>query len=277
MTDEYLGYRDGDADTPFGKFYQPAMAPLPRHVIEALEHGPQAGPTLLAFDRAPTLDNEGYQQTENGYGVLDDGSFQVSVRTDMPGVTPAMWEWWFGWHGCDSRRYKLWHPRAHISAAWQDGSDTGRKGSARYVGRTSLITEYIGSSMLKAAIRFVTPATLGLPAAVPVCARLGSRDVPVDAGWFVHHIRVTGDGSAGLCEPRRPASGVANPRRVSGLRPRPDGALCTGDEPRRGLSARPLPAVPRRVAEWLRGSHVQTAPPAAEPTSLTYLASTPVV
>jgi hypothetical protein len=198
MADEYLGYRDGDADTPFGKFFQPGMAPLPRHVAEALEHGPQAGPTLLAFDDAPSLDNEGYQQTENGYGVLADGSVQVAVRTDMPGVTPAMWEWWFGWHSCDSRRYKLWHPRAHISAAWQDRDDTGREDLARYVGRTSLITEYIGSSMLRAAIRFVTPATFGLPAAdettVPVCARVGSRDIPVDAGWFVHHIRLTGDG-----------------------------------------------------------------------------------
>jgi DAPG hydrolase PhiG domain len=110
-----------------------------------------------------------------------------------------MWEWWFGWHGCDSRRYKLWHPRAHVSAAWQDGDDDRRHGSARYVGRTSLISEYIGSSMLRAAIQFVTPATVGLPAAddstVGICARLGSSDVPVDAGWFVHHIRATADGS----------------------------------------------------------------------------------
>jgi DAPG hydrolase PhiG domain len=197
--DEYLGYRDGDADTPFGKFYQPDMAPLPRHVAKALEHGPQAGPTLLAFDDAPTLANQGYQQTENGYGLLDDGSVHVSVRTDMPGVTPAMWEWWFAWHGSDSRRYKLWHPRAHVSAAWQDRERPGRHDSARYVGRTSLISEYIGSSMLRAAIQFVMPATLGLPAAddatVPICARLGSRDVPLDTGWFVHHIRATGSGS----------------------------------------------------------------------------------
>ena len=91
MADEYLGYRDGDADTPFGKFLEPDMAPLPRHVTEALEHGPQAGPTLLAFDDAPSLDNEGYQQTENGYRVLADGTVQVSVRTDMPGITPTMW------------------------------------------------------------------------------------------------------------------------------------------------------------------------------------------
>lgn len=197
--DRYLGYRDADADTPFAVFFNPDMAPLPRHVVEALEHGPQAGPTLLAFDDLPTLDNDGYQQTENGYGVMDDGSIQVSVRTHMLGVTPAMWSWWFGWHGSDSRRYKLWHPRAHISAAWQDGDDAGRRGSTRYVGRTSLISEYIGSSKLHAAIRFVAPATVGLPAAddtvVPVCARLGAGDVPVDAGWLVHHIRAIGDGS----------------------------------------------------------------------------------
>lgn len=68
---------------------------------------------LLAFDDAASIVDEGYQQTENGYGILGDGSMQVSVRTDMPGVTPAMWAWWFGWHGSDTRRYKLWHPRAH--------------------------------------------------------------------------------------------------------------------------------------------------------------------
>jgi hypothetical protein len=195
----YLGYRHGDADTPFGKYYQPEMAALPRHVAEALEHGPQPGPTLLAFDDAATLNDDGYQQTENGYGVFEDGTLQVSVLTHMPGVTPAMWSWWFGWHGCDSRRYKLWHPRSHLSAEWQDGDDADRRGSARYVGRTSLISEYIGSSMLQAAIQFVTPETVGLPApgdnVVTVCARTALRNFPVDVGWMIHHIRVTSNGS----------------------------------------------------------------------------------
>ena len=53
--------------------------------------------------------------------------------------------------------------------------------------------------MLRAAIQFVPPSTFGLPAAddtvVPVCARVGSRDVPVDAGWLIHHIRPTEGGS----------------------------------------------------------------------------------
>jgi DAPG hydrolase-like protein len=192
--DAYLGYRDGDADTPFGKFFQPEMAALPRHVVEALEHGPQAEPTLLAFSDAASLLDEGYHQTENGYGVLRGGGMQVSVRTDMPGVTPAMWAWWFGWHGSDSRRYKLWHPRAHVSAQWSDGG-----GDGSYVGRTSNIEEYLGSTYVKVAVQFVTPATLGLGSVgnheVAVCARIGASEFPVDIGWFVHHVRATPHGS----------------------------------------------------------------------------------
>lgn len=188
----YLGYRQGDYDTPFGEFYQPEMAALPTHVVKALEHGPQAGPTLPAFDDVAALRDDGYQQTENGYGTLRDG-IGVAVRTDMPGVSPAMWAWWFGWHGSDSRRYKLWHPRAHVSAQWSDdGGDGG------YVGRTSLVQEYLGSSFSRPAIQFVEPSVLGLDAladSIAVCARLGSSDIPVDVGWLVHHIRPTPDGA----------------------------------------------------------------------------------
>lgn len=191
--DGYLGYRPEDYQTPFGEFYRPEMAPLPRHVVEALEHGPQAEPTLPAFDETADLLAEGYLQTENGYGVLRDGGLQVSVRTDMPGVSPAMWCWWFGWHGSDSRRYKLWHPRAHVSARWADGG-----GDGGYVGRTSLVGEYLGSAFSRPAIQFVEPSGLGLGAAedsVAICARLGSADLPVDVGWLVHHVRATPAGA----------------------------------------------------------------------------------
>jgi DAPG hydrolase-like protein len=188
----YLGYRDRDYDAPFADFFQPEMAPLPTHVVDALDHGPQAGPTLPAFDDLPAMLDGGDQQTENGYGVLRDGGLQVSVRTDMPEVTPQMWTWWFGWHGSDSRRYKLWHPRAHVSAQWSDGG-----GDGSYVGRTSLVAEYLGSSFSKPAIQFVEPSTLGLKPtdAVTICARLGSSDIPVDVGWLVHHVRPTTEGA----------------------------------------------------------------------------------
>ncbi|MDG4667452.1 hypothetical protein [Mycobacterium sp. 236(2023)] len=191
----YLGYRGDDADTEFGEFFHPAMAVLPGHVVDALHHGPQADQVLLGFDCAAELLDGGYHQTENGYGYLRSGGFQVSVRTDMPGVTPQMWDWWFGWHGSDTRRYKLWHPRAHASARWEDDG-----GDGSYVGRTSLIEEYLGSAYAKAAIRFIPPEQMGLlqdrlGGDVAVCARLGSSDVPVDIGWFVHHVRATPAGA----------------------------------------------------------------------------------
>jgi hypothetical protein len=192
--DGYLGYRAADYDTPFAEFFQPEMASLPRHVVDALDHGPQAEPTLPAFDDAALMLDEGYQQTENGYGALRDGEMQVSVRTDMPGVTPQMWAWWFGWHGSDSLRYKLWHPRAHVSAQWSDGA-----GDGSYVGRTSLVGEYLGSAFSRPAIQFVEPLVVGLGGVgdddVAICARLGSSDIPVDIGWLVHHVRATPGGA----------------------------------------------------------------------------------
>ncbi|RDH80374.1 hypothetical protein DVS77_00745 [Mycolicibacterium moriokaense] len=192
--DRYLGYRGHDYNAPFAEFYRTEMAALPKHVVLALEHGPQAGPTLPEFDDIAALLNEGPQHTENGYGIVRDGGIQVSVRTDMPDVEPAMWAWWFGWHGNDSRRYKLWHPRAHVSARWSDGG-----GAGSYLGRTSLVQEYLGSAFVRAAIRFVEPSALGLQDIgddeVAVCARVGSSDVPVDIGWLVHHVRPTPGGA----------------------------------------------------------------------------------
>lgn len=204
MTGTYLGYRPGDGDTEWGSFFNPEMAPLPRHIVTALEHGPQADEVLLALDDVATLLDDGYHATENGYGKTRDGGLRVSARTDMPGVTPAMWDWWFGWHGSDARRYKLWHPRAHVSAQWKDDSritgSAGRGTDGRYVGRTSLVQEYIGSDYAKIGISFVEPSVLGIdPAAlgdsVAVCARVGSIELPVDIGWLVHYIRPTAGGS----------------------------------------------------------------------------------
>ncbi len=56
-----------------------------------------------------------------------------------------------------------------------------------------MISEYIGSTKLGAAIQFVEPAAMGLPdatihAGVDLCA-VGFRCRP--GGWFVHQVRST--------------------------------------------------------------------------------------
>lgn len=198
----YLGYRDADRDTPFARFFDPAVAPLAPHVVDALNAGPQAAALLTELERAGGF-LAGDEPTETGYATCRDGSVRVAVRTPMPGVSPEMWDWWFGWHGSDPRRYKLWHPRAHLYAGWGDGDDRGRRGRDRYVGRTSFVDEYIGSMLARATIRFVPPSEVGLDEAAladptrqtAICARIGSSDRPVDIGWLIHQVRATPDGA----------------------------------------------------------------------------------
>jgi hypothetical protein len=200
----YLGYRDGDFATPFARFFDPEMAPLAPHVVHALHLGPQAPKLLTDLRAVGGMVADGHEEpTENGYALGSDGSMRVAVLTRMPGVSPEMWDWWFGWHGCDARRYKLWHPRAHLSADGGEGDAAGRLGRDRYVGRTSFVDEYLGSTLARASIRFVPPAELGLdeqaladPARqTAICARVGSSDRPVDLGWLVHQVRRTTDGA----------------------------------------------------------------------------------
>jgi hypothetical protein len=198
--DLYLGYRGDDDQTPWARFFDDAMAPLRSEVVDALHTGPVAPPQLGSLEQvAQLLDRE--DPVETGIAIDADGSVLVSARTPMPGCTPAMWDWWFGWHGSDPRRYKLWHPRAHLSALWGDGDDGGRRGRDRYVGRTSFVDEYLGSTLAPVTIRFVEPAEVGFDQArldaagsTAICARTGSSQFPIDLGWLVHLVEPTDGG-----------------------------------------------------------------------------------
>lgn len=196
-----LGLSASDLKTvPFAHHYNPDVRPPQTHVLEALIVGPLASELFPPLGMAGDLTAPGYARLETGYSICSNFGFRVHCLTDMPRVTPAMWDWWFGWHGCDGRRYKLWHPQAHVDARWADGRD-----DETYVGRTSLVSEYIGSSCVKASISFVRPSVLGIDesnlaaqGAVAICARLGNPDVPIKGGWLAHHIRPTDTG----CEMR---------------------------------------------------------------------------
>jgi hypothetical protein len=173
------------------------MAPLAPIAVAAMSLGPQSPEIFGGLESAPALLDEDKGTAETGYALGSDGSIRVHVLTPMAGVTAEMWDWWFGWHGSDPRRYKLWHPQAHMYAEWADGDDGDRRGRERYVGRTSFIDEYLGSTLLRGAIRFVPPGELGLDETrlvagrgeTAVCARVGSSRMPVDAGYLVHHVR----------------------------------------------------------------------------------------
>ena len=196
---KYIGYRDQDRATAYAKFYDETIAPLPAHVAQVLGKPPLPPGALPPPEHARDLLRPGYTEAETGYTVEPDGSLRVAVLTAMPRVSPEMWDWWFGWHGSRDNRYKLWHPKMHRSAQWQDGRDD----LAAYVGRTSMIEEYIGQSMERANIRFVSPAELGFDQqklkdkrqVVVICARIGYTHLPLDFGWLVHQVRATEGGA----------------------------------------------------------------------------------
>lgn len=196
-----LGFTADERVGPYAPFFKPTLAPLPDHVEQALLQGAQAHALFPGLDRTSELHGPGYWDQETGYTLCPDGSACVFVLTPMPGVSPAMWDWWFAWHGSEAARYKLWHPRAHVHAAWADG----RSDLPHYVGRTSCVTEFIGATELKLTIRFVPPRSLGLNEAllaergeVAICARGGLAHAPFETGWLIHHVRPV----AGGCEMR---------------------------------------------------------------------------
>ena len=188
-----LGISAAEAlSNPYAAYYNPVVAAPQAHVIDALNVGPQANALFPPISDAPKLLNPGYWEIETGYTRSTDRGIRVHCLTKMPRVMPEMWDWWFGWHGCEARRYKLWHPQAHIDASWADGGMT----RSQYMGRTSKVTEFIGPKCEKANISFVRPRVLGLDEArlarqgeVAICARIGQPHAPVQAGWLIHQLR----------------------------------------------------------------------------------------
>lgn len=197
----YLGYREVDQAKPYAKYFRPLTRPVQEHVVHALVGGKY--PAELGYgigEVADRLARPGYENMESGWTRLNDGVIQVSVLTPMPDVTAEMWDWWFGWHGRETARYKLWHPEAHQFSAWgQDRSaDRTLTDRQRYVGNVSYVDEYIGGRMQPLAIRFLDAERLGIATVAGtthICARVGFSTLPVAFGWLVHQVRPTDDGA----------------------------------------------------------------------------------
>jgi DAPG hydrolase PhiG domain len=68
-----------------------------------------------------------------------DGQVRVHIVDRLEGITPEMYEWWFG--NMDHDTYMQWHPRDHKEFAWVSGWEPGR-----YVGATHMTTQTLGGA-----------------------------------------------------------------------------------------------------------------------------------
>lgn len=140
----------------------------------------------------PPLAGTGRDGLGDGVWRHDDGTLSVACTTIMPGVTAAMWDWWFGWHSLSGARYRLWHPEAHKRAWLAEDRRALPPGRPRYVGNVSAVDEKIGSTLSRLAIGFVPPAEFGFdPASVDaqgtaICATVALRDLGLRIGRLVH-------------------------------------------------------------------------------------------
>src|SRR5262245_48294581 len=69
-----------------------------------------------ALDGIRAMWLDGGEPYPDGVRRAADGKALITCTTELPEVTPAMVDWWFGWHLPYSERYKLWHPLAHLRA-----------------------------------------------------------------------------------------------------------------------------------------------------------------
>jgi hypothetical protein len=179
--------------------YQLPLAPMPDSARRLLERGVER----RAFpppEQAHSLLLEQRTSYPDGLRRGPDGTALIVCTTDMPGVTPAMIDWWFGWHLPHSERYQLWHPIAHISARAKEDRSHLTDDRARYVGNVSYVDEYIGRSLVRLAIAFRSPADFGLTdldalGATAICARTSDRLTASEGGCLVHLVLPTDHGS----------------------------------------------------------------------------------
>jgi hypothetical protein len=129
-----------------------------------------------------------------------DGRMLVTCVTDMPRVTPAMIDWWFGWHLTETRRYQLWHPKAHVACSAKEDRSALLDDRARYIGNVSYVDEYIGRSLKKLTIAFYPARDFGFPEHSPehattICASTSDRVLKGHGGYLIHHVVKTDRGA----------------------------------------------------------------------------------
>ena len=96
----------------YKKWFLRDMTPAPKwrytEVVEPVD-------PAIAFgaEDMNKLFDDGYLPFEKGWCILPNGCGVLANITQMPGVTPEMFDWWFAWHGVKPLRYKIWDHEDH--------------------------------------------------------------------------------------------------------------------------------------------------------------------
>jgi len=181
--------------------YKLDMQPLPENMETAIANGIEQSDFPSVESAVEIFDHWKYYS--NRILRSKDGRVLVTCTTDMPSVTPAMIDWWFGWHLPETERYQLWHPKAHIKATIDDARSQLTNDREKYIGNVSHVDEYIGKELAYLAIAFFHPQEIGMEhiyadGGTAICARTSDRKINGEGGQLVHLLVPTENG----CEMR---------------------------------------------------------------------------
>jgi len=177
--------------------YKIPMGELPSNIKKSIQEKIQ-NYDFLGFQHAFEI----HKEKTFSIGICRDskGAVLVTCITDMPQVTPKMIDWWFGWHMPETERYKLWHPRDHISSKLTVDTSGFKTDKEKYIHVNSYVKEYIGKELNDLCISFVEPKEFGFPELDPeqetaVCAHVKDLSRNVSIGSLTHLVSKTSEGS----------------------------------------------------------------------------------
>jgi hypothetical protein len=199
-----VGLTEEERDDPLAPFFDRPSAPVAPEVQRALRRGPLPAEVTLRRADIARLDEPGYLDAETGFCSLPDGRGYVAVRTEMPGVTAEMIDWWFAWANRVDLRYKIWFPGLHYGnrvtePTQEEAAELARRPARErkpYWFTTAHPHEDVGFGPEAISIRFVPPQDYGLanPAfatgqATAICAYTGADSIGLMHSHMCHYVR----------------------------------------------------------------------------------------
>ena len=149
---------------PLYKYYELPIKPVPEDVaakIMSLKYDNEDGLNIADINR---MFDDGYLPCEFGLFKCPDGGSIMANLTDMPGVTPEMFDWWFAWHGLAPMRYKIWNHEDHYYVMTRNPEISSNKALSmkeRYWNTIHDVQEDVGLGLEHIAINFRNPADIG--------------------------------------------------------------------------------------------------------------------
>jgi len=128
---------------------------------------------------------------EKAYTTSEGKTVDIVVdHEELPGVTLEMTRWWSD-NITTSGRYRMWHPKDHVSFEWE--IPPGTDPSIKSIQRAEEAMGDIPAGVLR--IRYEDPKNLDIPTVYDIVAagcQLGPNDEPVS--WMCHEFQDTPKG-----------------------------------------------------------------------------------